>query len=468
MSDAWKTPGTSPEILQNMKCLSCDEVARNREESGQKRPTVLGLFTSPEGNMQFKVSENTLTNPDDLSSPGTCDVLSPISDEASSPIKTELSTSNTNERSPSVYSSEELPLLPLNSSTKTPARAESGIEALTTSYNTAKKVLESGLSDRIEGDTSDCRKSRFCLRNNRGIRSRKSKKQSPSQDKCEPDSELAGTNSSSLLLENHEFAFTESEGSDCVNDEIANLDSTGSGKVNNGNAEYVDVEVEPEEGHVSLLKRSENYSTVLKPVDNECDVNPAILINSSVEEKSSLWDFDLSADKDDGVQKDSCKVDGDGEVNKRILDVAASSPSICQNDLCVLCADNTVQNSESCSSRNDMPSCGNDFPISQNVMALSSQNSLLYADNTNRGSEILPCENKALPNPRSTTLTLHNDVQSFLGGTDSSPNVTTPNSNFNISLEPGGPTFSDSTNNCVVENSRDSKATKSRFTVSSP
>ena len=41
------------------------------EDSSQKRPTVLGLFASPEGNTHDKVSDSVFTSPEDVSSPQT-------------------------------------------------------------------------------------------------------------------------------------------------------------------------------------------------------------------------------------------------------------------------------------------------------------------------------------------------------------------------------------------------------------
>ena len=361
-SDAPSTPDTPPAVSEKLLSMKSDAVVRPGESS-QKRPTVLGLFASPEGNTHTKVSNNVFTIPEEVSSPPTQDVFSPNSvDEVSSPHRTEISSPNSDEISPTTNSSEELlPLLSLNGSPTNGAEPESGssIETSKTSSSIPEAqhrneltptTSQGGTSERIKGGTSEpggVPKLRFCLPGKRGARGdgvrlwgrKHKKKRPPSKGKCESDLEPTGTNSMSLLLphgtsqcseieEKPEFlepnvsADVYSKDSDkamdigsadnrYANDGVAESESTGNGVTNNGNAQtgYSDhgradfgsTDQKTAERNTTGLELTETDCTDTKPVNTITEEpNPRIVVNSPVEEESSNWDFDLSSGKPSG------------------------------------------------------------------------------------------------------------------------------------------------------------------------
>lgn len=362
-SDAPSTPDTPPAVSEKLLSMKSDAVVRPGESS-QKRPTVLGLFASPEGNTHTKVSDNVFTIPEEVSSPPTQDVFSPNSvDEVSSPHRTEISSPNSDEISPTTNSSEELlPLLSLNGSPTNGAEPESGssIETSKTSSSIPEAqhrneltptTSQGGTSERIKGGTSEpdgVPKLRFCLPGKRGARGdgvrlwgrKHKKKRPPSKGKCESDLEPTGTNSMSLLLphgtsqcseieEKPEFlepnvsADVYSKDSDkamdigsadngYANDGIAESESTGNGVTNNGIAEtgysadhgradFGSTDQTTAERNTMGLELTETDYTDTKPVNTITEEpNPRIVVNSPVEEESSHWDFDLSSGKPSG------------------------------------------------------------------------------------------------------------------------------------------------------------------------
>ena len=348
------------------------------EESSEKRPTVLGMFASPEGNAQTKVSDNVFTIPEEISSPPTDEVFSPKSDEVSSPNRTEISSSNTDEVSPSTNPSEELPLLSVNVTAATAAKPESGssIETPKTSSSSAEvqhgseltpTTSQGGTSERIRGGTSEpdgVPKLRFCLPGKLGARGdgarlwgrRRKKKRPPSgKGKCESDIELTGTNSLSPLLpdatsqcsemketsevwersvspEVHAEESDKTADNGCANDGISE-----SGYSGHRPADFVSADQITAQRNTTGLEQTETNSTDCKPVNTIAEERkPEIVVNSPVEEESSLWDFDLSLDKpsDSNIEKDGCDEKDVTVADEEITDgtrpqnVASSPPSI--------------------------------------------------------------------------------------------------------------------------------------------
>ena len=320
-SDIPSSPETLPEIFQNMKS---DAVVRPGE-SNTKRPTVLGLFSSPEGNTDEKVSDNAFTP----------------TEETSSSSATNITTSNTTEiTTPKTdkISSEDLPLLP-----QAPAsQDESGsdIEANKTSCSTPEQQHHNepstscgNTTDETKGGSSEpdgpAPKLRFCLPGKRGARGdrgrfwgrRQKKKRSHLKEKCESDVELAGTTSMSPLLPLGVNQYSEKEteslepslsvsrnsqdGIDIdngsTNDGITTLEVTGDGSTNRGNVETGNADHEPTDFRSTdqiTSVGSETDCNDSKPLENiREDDKPKIVVSLPVEEESSLWDFDVSSDK---------------------------------------------------------------------------------------------------------------------------------------------------------------------------
>ena len=199
-SDVPSSPEALPVSEKLLFPIKSDAVVRP-EDSSQKRPTVLGLFASPEGNTHDKVSDSVFTSPEDVSSPQTNGI--------SSRSGTEISAS-TNDFLPSSHSSEDLPLLPVNNTSVPADEAEndSDVELHETGSPEATTTTNrGGTLDGTRGETSKrdgVPKLRFCLPGKHGARGdrlrmwgRKHKRKRRPQQKAPSDLELTATNSMS-------------------------------------------------------------------------------------------------------------------------------------------------------------------------------------------------------------------------------------------------------------------------------
>ena len=346
LSDLSSSPEVSPVVYdRQLLSMKSDAVVRP-DESNQKRPTVLGMFSTL-GNTSAKVSENIFTASEAVSSPPTDDVFSLKTEERSSSKGTQISSPNTDQLLPSTNSS--VPLLSVKSSAAAAVKPESGssINTSKTLPNTANTKHGDELTPTTsqdpttEGGTSvpgGIPRLRFCLpgkHRSKGdgaalwSRRRKKKRPPSGKGKCESDIELTGANSMSPLLP-HET--NELSGNKENSEDNSSVPTHVHSKDSNGNADNGSTENEcaideypfdrptdfgftgEKPGGRDAVPSTETGSFGAKSISTPVEeTNPKIVVNSPVEEKeSSLWDFDLSSDK----PSDSI-AEKDGSVGKQ-------------------------------------------------------------------------------------------------------------------------------------------------------
>ena len=343
-SDVPSSPEALPVSEKLLFSMKSDAVVRP-EDSSQKRPTVLGLFASPEGNTHDKVSDSVFTSPEDVSSPQTNGI--------SSCSGTEISAS-TNDILPSSHSSEDLPLLPVNN-TPVPADEseddsdvelhETGSPKATTANN------RGGTLDGTRGETSErdgVPKLRFCLPGKHGARGdrlrmwgRKHKRKRHPQQKSPSDLKLTATNSMSPLLPHGTSQCSDIEEQPRVVDvRIVDMGTKETGRSDQQHENVVSTDQITSEIDQSATQLPETNSSDAHPANNIAGgENPPIVVVSPVAEESSHWDFDMSSDQlndSNNIHKDS-SVTTKAEENvgssrdpnlARSPSVASSSPSI--------------------------------------------------------------------------------------------------------------------------------------------
>lgn len=324
-SDAPSSPEALPVSEKLLFSMKSDAVIRP-EDSSQKRPTVLGLFASPEGNTHDKVSDSVFTSPEEVSSPQT-NVLSSRSG-------TEISA-NTNEISPSSNS----PLVSVNN-TPVPAdedENDSDVEMDKTEATTTTN--EGGALEAIKDETSErdgLPKLRFCLPGKRGARGdrvrmwgRKHKKKRRPQQTSPTDLELTATNSMSPLLPHRTSRCSVIEEQSRVFD-VHSKDSDKSVDMGTEETRYSDQQHE-NVGSTDQITSEINRSDTQLPETNSShahavnditgDKNPPIVVISPAVEESSHWDFDMSSDQ----PNDSNNIDQDSSVTTKAEEDVASS-----------------------------------------------------------------------------------------------------------------------------------------------
>lgn len=336
-SDAPSSPEGLPISEKLLFSMKSDAVVRP-DDSSQKRPTVLDLFTSPESNTDNKVSDSVFTSPE-VSSPQTNGLTSRSGAEISA---------DTNEISPSSNSSEDGRLLPVNNRPVLADESEndSEIEILTVSPEATTDT--GGTLDGTKGDTSErdgVPKLRFCLPGKRGARGdrvrmwgrKHKKKRSPQQKSLE----LTATNSMSPLLQHGASQCSDIEEQPRVFDSKDSDKTVDIGTEENRHSRHQPEDFEPTDQMTSEINQTdtqlpETNSSDAHPINNIAE-NPQIVVISPVEEETSLWDFDLSSDQphDSNIVKDSSLTTEDFTSSKDpniessiSSSVTSSSPSI--------------------------------------------------------------------------------------------------------------------------------------------
>ncbi|XP_028411303.1 uncharacterized protein LOC114533877 [Dendronephthya gigantea] len=316
VSDTTSTSDISP-VSEKLISMKSDAVVRP-DDSKEKRPTILGLFSAPEENLQSQVRDHISVIPEESSDT-----------EEDSSRKVEILSAKTVVlgTSPSKKQSVFLDNAPASQ-----IEAESGPGTLQTSSST-REVEETAEATTSEDGSSEARKDdattekdvlprlRFCLPGKHAARSekgklwgRKHKKKRPPKGEGKADIELQGTTSMSPLLPLHSSDMEENAD---VSKPLVSTDESDTDQVfadtGSGAMDYdkEDLEYAKHGGPPKDEQLIDSNSTPVPRVDEDDPTDdPTVAVGEDE------WDFDVSSDKP--------SIKGGGQSATRTEDVTSS------------------------------------------------------------------------------------------------------------------------------------------------